>query len=192
MGWTYQKRTDGRIAVTLDNNVWDLLFEKGIDLAIELPSPEFAIFIPREVEIESLAIPASSKADIKAFIVDTRARANIETTYVFGFAHEGPGPQRLGGFDVGTWQSETESEFYRAIAPRYLLGKSETKSQLTKNEGDAAVAAKSFFSIVLTCEQRQKSGPLRYAAENGGRIVYLREIDLSVGTLRDYIRAVHN
>jgi hypothetical protein len=47
MNWAYTKRNDGKIAVTLDNNVWNFLFQRKIDLAAELPSDEFAIFITR-------------------------------------------------------------------------------------------------------------------------------------------------
>jgi hypothetical protein len=190
--WTYLKRPDGRIAVTLDNNVWNFLFEKGLDLAAELPAAEFAIFIPREVEIESQAIPdGEEKAALRAFIARTIERAAVTTTFVFGFAHDGPGPQRVGGWGQGTWQSQTEREFYDAIRPLYLLGRKETKSQLTRNEGDAAVAAQSFFSIVLTCENLQKTGPLRYAAERGGRVLYLPGLEASGMSLGEYIRAGH-
>ena len=90
--------------------------------------------------------------------------AKIETTWVFGFAREEPGPEKHGGFDVGLWQSPTEPEFYAAIHERFLTGKSEKKSQLSDNEGDAAVTAKSFSSIALTCERPNKPGPLSFAA----------------------------
>jgi hypothetical protein len=47
MHWEYTKRPDGGIAVTLDNNVWDFLFLRELDLASELPLDQFAIFHPR-------------------------------------------------------------------------------------------------------------------------------------------------
>lgn len=192
MHWQYTKRTDGKIAITLDNNVWNFLFERGIDLALELPSEEFAIFITREVEIETLAIPAkASKAALKEYITQTIASCDIRTTSVLGFATPGPGPQRLGGFGQGTWQSRTEYEFYLAIKEQYLLGKGETKSQLTKNEGDAAVAAQSFFSIALTCECPNKSGPLRFAAKHGGRVLHLNGFDQSGLRLKAYIETFY-
>jgi hypothetical protein len=178
MCWQYTKRADGLIAVTLDNNVWDFLFNKKIDLAAELPADEFAIFITREVEIESMAIPdTESKSKLKDYIARAINRCGIKTTSVFGFAHDGPGPQRVGGFDQGTWQSQTEREFYEAIRPLYLEGRKETKSQLNQNEADAAVAAQSFFSIALTYDK--KPGPLRFAAEHGGKVLYLPDIDQS-------------
>jgi hypothetical protein len=192
MSWQYTRRGDGLIAVTLDNNVWDFLFARKIDLAAELPADEFAVFITREVEIESMAIKdTEAKALLKDYTAQTIARCGIKTTAVFGFATDGPGPQRVGGWDQGPWQSQTEREFYDAIRQPYLLGRRETNSQLTQNEADAAVAAQSFFSIALTCEKPGNPGPLRFAAEHGGRVLYLRNIALSGLTLKAYIAALH-
>jgi hypothetical protein len=193
MNWQYTKRGDGLIAVTLDNNVWNFLFGRKIDLATELPADEFAIFITREVEIESMAIPdTKAKALLKNYVARTIVRCGIKTTTVFGFATDGPGPQRVGGWDQGTWQSQTEREFYDAIRQPYLFGRRETNSQLLQNEADAAVAAQSFFSIALTCEKPGKPGPLRFAAEHGGKILYLPDIDQSGLTLQAYITASHH
>lgn len=192
--WSYTKRPDGRIAVTLDNNVWNFLFDRKIDLATELTTAEFALFTTREVEIEGMAIPdKDSNTPLKTYIVRTIAACSIRTTSVFGFDAAGDRPQRLGGFDQGTWQFQTEREFYDAIKKEgYLLGKSEKNSKLTDNEGDAAVAAQSFFSIALTCERPNKRGPLRFAAEHGGKVLYLRNIDSTGFNLKDYITDFHN
>jgi len=135
MHWEYTKRPDGKIAITLDNNVWDFLFQNKFDLTSELPPEQFAIFITREVEIEELAINPddASKTALKDYIARTIVSRDIRTTSVFGFASDGPGPQRVGGFDQGTWQSQTEAEFYAAIGEQYLIGKSETHSLLTKS-----------------------------------------------------------
>ena len=188
MRWPYTKRADGRIAITLDNNVWNFLYERSIDLSVELPRDRFAIFITREVEIETFAIPpTATKAALKEFIARTIADCEITTTWVFGFDSGGPGPQRYGGFDQGVWQSQTEQEFYEAIRQRYLTNKSTKKSQLNGNEGDSAVAAQSFLSIALTCESPGKSGPLRYAAEHGGKVLYLPDFAMSGLSLRSYI-----
>jgi hypothetical protein len=193
MNWQYTRRSDGLIAITLDNNVWDFLFARKIKLDAELPPGEFVIFITREVEIESLAIPADTEAKtmLKDYIDRTIAQCGIKTTTVFGFATDGPGPQRMGGFGQGAWQSQTEREFYDAVRQQYLFGRRETNSQLTQNEADAAVAAQSFFSIALTCEKPGKSGPLRFAAEHGGKVLYLPDIDRSGLTLKAYIAAFH-
>jgi hypothetical protein len=55
MNWTYTKRTDDKIAVTLDNNVWNFFFDRRMNLAEELPGDQFALFITREVEIRFAA-----------------------------------------------------------------------------------------------------------------------------------------
>ncbi|MGP8259822.1 MAG: hypothetical protein ACLQM6_07705 [Acidobacteriaceae bacterium] len=192
MTWEYMKRPDGKIAITLDNNVWDFLFINGLDLASELPLDRFVISITREVEIETSAIPVNpSKTALKDYIARTIVNSNIRTTSVFGFATAGPKPQRVGGFGQGTWQSRTETEFYAAIKDQYLIGRPEKNSQLTGNEADAAVAAKSFSSIVLTCELPKKPGPLRFAAEHGGKILYLANFDPSKLTLQAYVEAFY-
>jgi hypothetical protein len=191
MSWPYTKRPDGKIAIALDNNVWNFLFDRRLSLALELPLAEFAICIPREIEIETEAIPAASKAALRDYIARTKADCGIKTTSVFGFAREGTGPQRCGGFDQGVWQSQTEREFYAAISQRFLVGRREKGSQLTENEGDAAIAAQSFFSIVLTCESRKVNGPIRFAYENGGAILYLDTFDGSGQTLKEYVAAFY-
>jgi hypothetical protein len=188
VNWPYTKRADGRIAITLDNNVWNFLYDRNVDLALELPCDTFAIFITREVEIEILAIPATiSKSALKDFVARTITNCDITTRWVFGFDAGGPGPQRYGGFDQGVWQAQTEGEFYEAIRKQYLTNRGMKKSLLNGNEGDAAVAAQSFSSIALTCESPTKAGPLRYAAEHGGKIVHLSEFEESGLTLRVYI-----
>jgi hypothetical protein len=186
--WPYTKRPDGRIAISLDNNVWNFLYDRNIDLALELPPERFTIFITREVEIETLAIPATAtKSSLKDFIAQTIADCGITTTWVFGFSSAGPGPQRYGGFGQGVWQSQTEREFYQAIRHQYLANKGMKKSQLSGNEGDAAIAAQSFASIALTCESPGKPGPLRYAADHGGKVLYLATFATSGLSLRSYI-----
>lgn len=175
--WQFKKRDDGKIGVTLDNNVWNFLFFGNLDLALELPPDRFAIFMTRQVEIEAEAIPNTPlKTPLKEYITHTIESCNIKSTSVFGFASEGTKKQRVGGFGQGVWQSRTETEFYEAIQ-QYLASDKEMGSELSKNEGDAAVAAQSFFSIVLTCESPKNGGPLRFACENGGKVPCLQNFD---------------
>ena len=67
------------IAVYIDHNVWDYLFEHKIDLAHALPKDEFCLGITREADFE---IPPPDK---KAFIEATIAKCEIETDTFFGF-----------------------------------------------------------------------------------------------------------
>jgi hypothetical protein len=97
--------------VTLDNNVWNFLFDRRMERSVELPTSEFFISITREVEIEGMAIPDNAVKDIKRTIES----CDIKTTSVFGFTVPGLVHQRVGGWGSGTWQSQTEREFYDAI-----------------------------------------------------------------------------
>lgn len=187
----YQSRLDGLIAVTIDSNVWNLLFDLKLDLAVELPSDCFKLFIPREVEIELAAIPeCTDKRALKDYIRTQIAAAQVQTQWVFGFAHDSDGPQRCGGFDIGTWQNETERKFYDLIRERYLLSKPATKSQLTRNEGDAALGANSFSSVVLTLDL--KPGPLTVAQVNGGKILDMRPFREAGIDLASYVTAYYD
>ena len=72
MDWNFAKRADSRIAITLDNNVWNFFFEAGTKLCGELPRERFVLFITREVEIETLAIPnEEAKTGLKRYIAET-------------------------------------------------------------------------------------------------------------------------
>ncbi len=151
----------------------------------------FKLFFPREVEIELAAIPdCADKTALKEYIRAQVAAGDVRTQWVFGLAHEGDGPQRYGGLDIGAWQSETERKFYDLIRDQYLLGKKATNSQLFKNEGDAALGANSFSSIVLTLDL--KPGPLRVALENGGKLLDMRRFGELARTLADYVTAYHH
>ena len=71
------------LGVFLDGNVWNFLFERRLDLAVELPRPEFSIGHTREAEFE---IP-TGKPDLDAFIEETIVRCEIATDSYFGFSN---------------------------------------------------------------------------------------------------------
>ncbi|CAH0355182.1 hypothetical protein [Sphingobium sp. CECT 9361] len=82
----YTARADGRVAVTIDSNVWDQFFALGFDLAAELPVTRFALFVPREIEIEIAAIPdRPDKVALKAYIREQMRDASVKVSAVFGF-----------------------------------------------------------------------------------------------------------
>ena len=43
--------------VYIDNDVFDFLFERKLDLAVELPCGEYCLFLTREAEFEIPSIP---------------------------------------------------------------------------------------------------------------------------------------
>lgn len=183
--WPYTRRRDHKIAVTLDSNAWNILFDNAVDLVAEFPADQFALFVPREVEIEAEAI---RKPELMAFIRESINRANVVTTATLGF-DTGERPQRVAPMGFGTFQSATEAEIYREL--RFYLRVKHMGSGLHKNEGDAAVAVASFFSVVLTAERRNKKGPLNFAFQNGGKILYLEQPTYAVGSLREKVLACY-
>lgn len=172
------------IAVYIDSCAWNYLFDHSIDLEVELPRDLFSVYVTREVEIELEAIPdvgsdGTDKSALKRYINQNIDQKPVTTSYVFGFQTlepDGtPSPvQVYGGFDVGTWQSEEEQDFYsKPEISSQLQGMKRTKSGLGKNQADASLGAKSLSSIVLTNERMDKVGPLKVAADLGGKVVYL-------------------
>lgn len=76
------------------------------------------------------------------------------------------------GFGEGRWASSAKVAFYALQQAR--LHDPKRKTGLYKNEADIALAARSFDSVVLSLDS--KPGPLRDAQRQGGRIVFLNEL----------------
>ncbi|CAM3291601.1 hypothetical protein ASTA108788_13185 [Asticcacaulis taihuensis] len=185
-------------AVCIDCCAWNYFFDRGLDLSVELPKERFSIFMPREVEIEIAAIPDTSKngtdnIPLKAYIYKTIHANQIQTTSVFGFATLEPdgtpsSVQTYGGFGQGTFQSDKGRGWYASQDVQSMLnGNSKRPTGLTRNQADAAVASHSFYSIVLTAEDRDKKGPIKLAANKNGKIIYLKVFGDSGLSLKNYI-----
>ena len=187
--WKFDNpRTDGKIAVVLDNNMWNWLFESRTTMRLlyELPVQRFALYITREVEIEHQAIPAEKDrrmAALRSFVNNTIQECGIETTAYFGF--ETPGVQRYGGFGIGTFMDKTTSRRLDALR-HHMRGKRRTG--LAHNETDVMLASESFSSVVLTRDCKQ--GPLREAKNRGGKVLYVEERHAVAGELSAAIEAL--
>lgn len=178
--------TTERISVYLDNNVWDFLFVRRLNLAEELPKDEFCVCITREAEFEIPPIP-DCKADLKAFIQATIEGCLVTTDIFFGF-HNPDLPddeQRVGGFGHGRWARSEELEFLAQQQTR--IGGKNPKTKLFKKEADISIAARAFTGVVLSLDA--KAGPINDAYKAGGRVVFLTDFDKSGLTLRDFIKA---
>lgn len=187
----YHPRKDGFISVTIDSNVWNLLFDLNINLDTALPKDRFKLFIPREVDIELSAIPdRPDKRSLKNYIQTQISSAQVQTVWVFGFACDGTSLHRRGSFGFSTFQSDTARKFYDLIRDKYLIGKAQTNSQLGRNEADAALGANSFSSVVMTLDL--KPGPLAVALENGGKILDMRPFRDAGTDLSTYITNYYN
>ena len=189
--WPYKRRSDGKIAVVVDSNAWDYLLEKHVDLRVELPLEQFAVFIPREVEIELAALKGidQRKRDLIQYIAEANAASGVQVSSNFGFNTGTGAPQTFGGFG-GTFQSDVEREFYAEVRALFL-NKPSKGSGLADNQADAALGALSFFAVVITMERPKKPGPIRFASERDGRILFLRSFGGTTDPLRDLVVRIH-
>lgn len=173
------------ISVYIDNNVWDLLFALGIDLAVELPKDEFCVCITREAEFEIPPIE-ESKPELSAFIEKTIRECSIATDIFFGFNNDSlpAEEQRVGGFNVGRWAQPEELAFLEQ--QRTSLGALRAKTKLYKNETDRSLAARAFTGVVLSLDA--KKGPINDAYKQGGRVVFLTDLASSGMSLAEFIK----
>ena len=174
------------IDLYIDNNVWDLLFDLGLDLCAELPPSEFRILITREGEMEIDAIP-ERKAELRAFIDATAARCGVATDAHFGFRDDGVplDEQRTMGFGQGRFIDEGEAAFARETPWRSDEPPRKPEVKLCRNEADIALAARSFLGVVLTLDK--KPGALADAHQQGGKVAFLTGFERSGLTLREFI-----
>lgn len=173
--WQYEPSPDGRVSVSLDNNIWDWLFDRRdtFSLSEELPSNCFALVIPREVEIEHQAIPVHKpgKLEKRDFIAETIRSCGIRTVGYFGFASPPGEVNRFLGFDHGTWMSDLERA--RTQAMRHFLESKERPTGLAGNEADLRLAVLAFRSVVLTRDN--EPGPLQFVRQRGGKVLLVND-----------------
>ena len=100
------------INIYIDNNVWDFLFERNIDLSVELPRFEFCLCLTREAEFEIPPIP-KEKSSLKEFIEETIRKNDVETRPYVGFSEpqHPEDEQRVAGFTMGYWATAEELAF---------------------------------------------------------------------------------
>lgn len=172
------------ISIFVDNNMWDYLHDNKIHLRDFLSKSDFKFSITREGEIElNYLLDKALKENLEkySFLINEKSYIELETDFIFGFdeANVSKDKPRYGGFGVGArFQSKEESDFYgskdgngREIRDKIGSNK-RPNTDLRKNEADASLASRSFSSIVLTNEKKNKSGPLRDAAARGGMILF--------------------
>lgn len=178
-----------RIGVYIDNNVWDFLFERKMDLTIELPRDEFVVCITREAEFEISPLE-TIKPELFSFIQLTIERCQTKSDAFFGFNDESLplAEQRVTGFDQGRFISPEEQEFMvmqrTPLKPSH--SKLNTKTKLYKDEADISLAARAFHSVVLSLDG--KKGPINTAYQQGGRVVFLKDYDAQGMSLANYIK----
>lgn len=181
------------IGVFIDNNIWDFVFKHQLDLSAHLPKPEFALCITNEAEFE-LRVLEHRKPELWAFIKQAQRDASVDTDKLFGFDDPTlpPHEQRVGGFDVARFATEEEGKF---LAQQHQLkterrSKLNEKTRLYKDEADISLASRSFHAVVITLDA--KTGPLRDAYNQGGKVLFLTDFDPQTQKLSDAVRATFN
>lgn len=175
------------IDVCVDNCVWEYLYANQIDLARELPQPEFCVCITREAEFEFPSDPAKRK-----FIDETIRKCGIKTDTIMGWADDrlSPDKQRVGGWGIGRWADTGELQFIEKQKKKKRGISSPRPTGLFKNEADISLAARSTNKISLTLENPTKSGPLKDASRAGMMVVTLINYDRDKMSIGDYIKKV--
>jgi len=170
------------VSVYVDNNVWDFLFDRGMDLSTELPRKEFCVCLTREAEFEIPPMPPKKRAFVEATI----KKCGIPTDVFFGFNDDSlpTDEQRVAGFDVGRWATPEELAFVEQ--QRTALKKRKRPTKLHAGEADVSLAARSFHAVVLSLDA--KKGPINAAYQQGGNVVFLTDFDNSGLSLADFVR----
>lgn len=168
----------------VDSNVFNFLFDKGINLREEFPADLYELRIIGEQDLENRAIP-EGKEELRKFIYQAIESYPIKVDRLFGFYDERHDAfdQRVGGYGVGRYASLEEIEFIRVERKDHGEKK---RSGLYKDEADISLGARALGGgIVLSNDS--KKGPLPRAKEQGGRVVFLNEFDPSRESLRAYV-----
>jgi hypothetical protein len=145
---------------------WNVLFRQGIDLYAELPPSDFRLLISREIEIELEAIPdvdknGADKRPLKQYIRETIARCGVHTTSTFGFSELGgtSGPQRFGGFNQGTFQSNADRDWYARPENSKLFQGKTRPGRLASSRSGISFMYRQAYSIAAA-PSRKCSGKL--------------------------------
>ena len=163
--------------IFIDHNVWDQLFKRNVNLDIYFPKNEYYLCVTRQGVFEVIQTP-ENKVELKKYI-NTYIKTTVQEDSLFGFGNPNlpPNEQRIGGFR-GRFSSAAENEIRSKLACKYGSTKKRKSSQiLYSQEADIELASRSINHVVITLDV--KTGPLKYAKELGGKIVFinLSEID---------------
>lgn len=186
--------------IYVDSCAWNYLFDAEVAMGNIFPSQEFTLLITREVEIELLEIPdigkdGTDKRPLKRFIQQSISNLPVRTTSFFGFAtFEKDGTrskhQVNSGFGQGGFRPAADRDWYaQEDVRKHLDGKPLRGSTLSRNQADASLGVRSFGAILLTNEKKTNSGPIRVAADQSGHVLYLRDLEASSLTLKDFVLA---
>ena len=156
------------VSVFIDNNAWDYLFARNVNLAVDVSAEDFTFAITREAEFEIRTLPDELKAYVSKWIEG----GTVVTDTYFGFAEANSGGEsRVGGFNCGRFIDLAEAEILSA--ERGVIKNSLRPTGLYKNEADVSLAARSVHSVILTSDSKKVLG--RVVSKYGGVVVNLAQ-----------------
>jgi hypothetical protein len=166
----------------IDNNVWDIFFEKKLNIKEELGNI-FELFITREAKLEIDPMPN----DLKRYVYETISNSEIKTDLIFGFKDNNKpvNKQSVGLFGDkfnlsvkgGRFISSQESKILQN--EKHLIGDLKEKTYLYKNEADIALAARAEIHFILTCDSKK-------ALKRAKNVINLRKWDNKI-KISDFI-----
>jgi hypothetical protein len=177
--------------IFIDSCAWDFMFAHGVELSSEFPANEFSIKMTKEVcdfEVASISADSPEKIALKKYIEQQKQKCGLEIDTLFGFGgvdepHDYR--HRIGGFDEGRFVSLKEASCIEQF--KVEKGK-ERKTGLYKNEADSSLAVRACAGgKVLTAESQMKSGPLKTAFQQGGKVIFISDFDPSKSSFRNFV-----
>jgi len=154
------------VSVFIDNNAWDYLFARKVDLAVDISSGDFVFAITCEAEFEIRTLPE----DLKSYVSKWITCGVVTTDTYFGFAEaSSDGESRVGGFGCGRFIDLAESEILSS--ENGVVKGTLRPTGLYKNEADVSLAARSVHSAILTSDTKKVLG--RVVSKYGGVVVNL-------------------
>ena len=154
------------VSVFIDNNAWDYLFARKVDLAVDISSGDFVFAITCEAEFEIRTLPE----DLKSYVSKWITCGVVTTDTYFGFAEaSSDGESRVGGFGCGRFIDLAESEILSS--ENGVVKGTLRPTGLYKNEADVSLAARSVHSAILNSDTKKVLG--RVVSKYGGVVVNL-------------------
>lgn len=165
--------------VFLDNNLWNYFADNEIDLLYYFPRESYELLITTHGKYEILQLVKEDKKYVKEFALKALNSA-VREDAIFGFYSDlfPKDHQRASGFGVGRFCDKSESVVRSELLSKYSTFEKRKESQiLFKQEADIELATRSKNSPVITFDAN-KSGPLRYALDQGWQVISL-DVDRS-------------
>jgi hypothetical protein len=173
------------VRVFLDNNFWDYLADNKVDILYYFPKESYELLITTHGKYEIFQLISEDKKYVKDFALKS-LESTVREDSIFGFYSDlfPKEYQRNSGYGVGRFGDKSEALVRSELFSKYGSSQKRKESQiLFKQEADIELATRSKNSPVVTFDAN-KSGPLRYALNQGWHVISL-DVDRSKSIASD-------